>query len=85
MFVPVGLFLLIVGIQKINLMADSVDLSIPFLDRDDMKALQYAQATQSYYVPPVVPPIVVGTPIEPMEEPIEDAMTGDTPPEQNYQ
>jgi len=85
LFVPVGLFLLIVGIQKINLMADSVDLSIPFLDRDDMKALQYAQATQSYYVPPVVPPIVVGTPIEPMEEPIEDAMTGDTPPEQNYQ
>jgi len=85
LFVPVGLFLLIVGIQKINLMADSVDLSIPFLDRDDMKALQYAQATQSYYMPPVVPPIVVGTPIEPMEEPIEDAMTGDTPPEQNYQ
>lgn len=85
LFVPVGLFLLVIGIQKINLMADSVDLSIPFLDRDDMKALQYAQATQSYYVPPVVPPIVVGTPIEPMEEPIEDAMTGDTPPEQNYQ
>lgn len=84
LFVPVGLVLLVVGIRKINLMADSVDLSIPFLDRDDLKALQYAQANQSY-MPPVVPPIVVGTPIEPMEEPIEDAMTGDTPPEQNYQ
>lgn len=84
LFVPVGLFLLVIGIQKINLMADSVDLSIPFLDRDDMKALEQAQAAQGY-MPPVVPPIVVGTPIEPMEEPIEDAMTGDTPPEQNYQ
>jgi len=84
LFVPVGLFLLVVGIQKINLMADSVDLSIPFLDRDDMKALEQAQAAQGY-MPPVVPPIVVGTPIEPMEEPIEDAMTGNTPPEQNYQ
>ena len=84
LFVPLGLFLLVIGIQKINLLADSVDLSIPFLDRDDMKALEQAQAAQGY-MPPVVPPIVVGTPIEPMEEPIEDAMTGDTPPEQNYQ
>lgn len=83
LFVPVGLLLLVVGIRKINLMADSVDLSIPFLDRDDLKALQYAQVNQGY-MPPVAPPVVEGTPIEPME-PIDDAMTGDTPSEQNYQ
>ena len=85
LFVPVGLFLLVIGIQKINLMADSVDLSIPFLDRDDMKALQYAQATQGYYMPPVDAPVVVGAPIEPMDDSIEDSTTGDTPPEHNYQ
>ncbi len=83
LFVLVGLFLLVIGIQKINLMADRVDLSIPFLDRDDMKALQQAQAAQGY-MPPVVPPIVVGTPIEPIG-PMEDVMTDDTSSEQNYQ
>lgn len=77
LFVPVGLFLLVIGIQKINLMADGVDLSIPFLDRDDMKALQLAQATQSYYEPPVSAPVVVGTPLEPMD----NVMTDDTPTE----
>ena len=61
-FVPVGLFLLVIAIKKINRMADDVDLSIPFLDEEDIKALRQAEAARAYVT--VDAPIVVGTPME---------------------
>ena len=77
-FVPVGLFLLVIAIKKINSMADDVDLSIPLLDDEDLKALRYAEAARANMT--VNAPIVVGSPMEPIE-PIDDVMNDDMPTE----
>ena len=74
-FVPVGLFLLVIAIKKINSMADDVDLSIPLLDDEDLKALRYAEAARANMT--VNAPIVVGTPMEPLD----NVMTDDMPTE----
>lgn len=64
--VPLGLIILVFALKKINRMADGVDLSMPFLDEDDWKALQQPPTIQGYHYGNA--PVVTGTPLEPMEK-----------------